>query len=64
LELERDNLRQYVAVTSEIEGADLGSVIDDIKAKLATGPQFPPAPSNSAASISNNRRNSIISWSS
>jgi multidrug efflux pump subunit AcrB len=42
LELQRDNLRQFIAVTAEIEGADLGSVIDDIKAKLATGPQFPP----------------------
>lgn len=41
LELERDDLRQYVAVTGELEGGDLGSVIRDIKQKLANDPRFP-----------------------
>jgi CzcA family heavy metal efflux pump len=35
LELERDDLRQYVAVTGELKGGDLGSVIKEIQAKLA-----------------------------
>jgi multidrug efflux pump subunit AcrB len=41
LELERDDMRQCVAVTSELEGGDLGGTIADIKAKLAAGPAFP-----------------------
>ena len=41
LELQREDLRQYVAVTGELEGGDLGSVIADIKAKLANDPRFP-----------------------
>jgi multidrug efflux pump subunit AcrB len=42
LELERDDLRQYVAVTGELEGGDLGGVMDEIKAKLAGDSRFPP----------------------
>jgi multidrug efflux pump subunit AcrB len=42
LELERDDLRQYVAVTGELEGGDLGGVIEDIKAKLSGDSRFPP----------------------
>jgi CzcA family heavy metal efflux pump len=42
LELERDDLRQYVAVTGELEGGDLGGVVDEIKAKLAGDSRFPP----------------------
>jgi multidrug efflux pump subunit AcrB len=41
LELERDDLRQYVAVTGELQGGDLGSVIRDIKEKLAKDSRFP-----------------------
>jgi CzcA family heavy metal efflux pump len=41
LELWRDDLRQYVAVIAEIENGDLGSVIKDIKTKLANDPRFP-----------------------
>jgi multidrug efflux pump subunit AcrB len=41
LELERDDLRQYVAVTGELENGDLGSVIQEIKAKLANDARFP-----------------------
>ncbi len=41
LELERDDLRQYVAVTGELENGDLGTVIQEIKAKLANDPRFP-----------------------
>lgn len=40
LELQREDLRQYVRVTGNIENADLGSVIADIKAKLANDPRF------------------------
>ncbi len=42
LELEREDLRQYVAVTGGIEKADLGSVIADIKSKLAKDLRFIP----------------------
>ena len=41
LELWRDDLRQYVAVTSELENADLGSVMANIRAKLANDTRFP-----------------------
>ena len=41
LELERDDLRQYVAVTGDLENGDLGTVIPEIKAKLANDPRFP-----------------------
>jgi CzcA family heavy metal efflux pump len=42
LELWRDDLRQYVAVTSELENADLGSVMANIRAKLGNDVRFPP----------------------
>jgi multidrug efflux pump subunit AcrB len=42
LELWRDNLRQFVAVTGELENGDLGTVISDIRKKLANDPRFPP----------------------
>jgi CzcA family heavy metal efflux pump len=42
LELERQDLRQYVAVTGELEGGDLGTVIHDIQKKLANDSRFPP----------------------
>jgi CzcA family heavy metal efflux pump len=41
LELWRDDLRQYAAVTAELEGADLGSVMANIKAKMAGDARFP-----------------------
>jgi multidrug efflux pump subunit AcrB len=41
LELERDNLRQYVAVTGELENGDLGSVMAEIRKKLANDSRFP-----------------------
>jgi multidrug efflux pump subunit AcrB len=34
-------MRQYVPVTAELEGGDLGGTIDDIKKKLANDPRFP-----------------------
>lgn len=43
LELERDDLRQFVAVTGELENGDLGAVIQEIKAKLTNDPRFPVA---------------------
>lgn len=41
LELERDDLRQYVAVTGGLENGDLGTAIQEIKTKLANDPRFP-----------------------
>lgn len=41
LELWRDDLRQYVAVTAELENADLGSVMANIKSKMAGDARFP-----------------------
>jgi len=42
MELQREDLRQYIAVSAEIEGGDLGGVMEEIKAKMATGQQYPP----------------------
>jgi CzcA family heavy metal efflux pump len=41
-EIERDGLRQTVAVTARLEGVDLGSAIGAIKAKLAKEVKLPP----------------------
>ena len=40
-ELDRDGLRQTIAVTARLEGRDLGSAIRDIKAKLAQQVHLP-----------------------
>jgi CzcA family heavy metal efflux pump len=42
LELERDDLRQDVAVTANLEGRDLGSGMRAVKAALDHDPQLPP----------------------
>jgi len=41
LELWREDQRQYVAVTAELENRDLGSAVAEIKAKLAHDDRFP-----------------------
>jgi CzcA family heavy metal efflux pump len=41
-EIERDGLRQSVAVTARITGADLGTTIAKIKAQLASDVKLPP----------------------
>jgi multidrug efflux pump subunit AcrB len=41
-ELERDGLRTTVAVTARLEGTDLGSAINTIKAQLAKDVKLPP----------------------
>ncbi len=41
-EIERDGLRQSVAVTARLTGRDLGSAIDEIKQKLAKEVKLPP----------------------
>ncbi len=41
-EIERDGLRQSVAVTARLEGKDLGTAINEIKAKLVTDVKLPP----------------------
>lgn len=42
LEIEREDLRRYVAVTGELEGGDLGSVMRDVQAKLSHDARFQP----------------------
>ncbi|HEY7115585.1 MAG TPA: efflux RND transporter permease subunit, partial [Tepidisphaeraceae bacterium] len=42
LELRREDLRQNVAVTARLEGRDLGSAMDEIRAKLAKELPLPP----------------------
>jgi multidrug efflux pump subunit AcrB len=41
-EIERDGLRQSVAVTARLTGSDLGTAINQIKAQLAKDVKFPP----------------------
>lgn len=41
-EIERDGLRQSVAVTARLSGSDLGTAIGQIKAKLAREVKLPP----------------------
>jgi multidrug efflux pump subunit AcrB len=41
-EIERDGLRQSVAVTARLSGSDLGSAIRAIQSKLARDVKFPP----------------------
>jgi multidrug efflux pump subunit AcrB len=41
-EIERDGLRQSVAVTARLSGSDLGTAISEIKAALARGVKLPP----------------------
>ncbi len=40
-EIDREGLRQFVAVTARIKDRDLGRTVDDIKAKLAKGLTIP-----------------------
>ena len=42
LELHRDNLRQNVSVTARLEGRDLGSAMEEIRAKLKQDDTIPP----------------------
>jgi multidrug efflux pump subunit AcrB len=41
-EIERDGLRQSVAVTARLSGSDLGTAINTIKAQLPKDVKFPP----------------------
>jgi hydrophobe/amphiphile efflux-1 (HAE1) family protein len=41
-EIERENLRQMVAVSGRLEGKDLGSAIDEIRNQLAKDVKLPP----------------------
>ena len=41
-EIERENLRQMVAVTGRLEGKDLGTAISEIRNKLAKDVKLPP----------------------
>ena len=42
LEMEREDLRQYVAVTARLEGRDLGSAMAEIQSKLGQDKSIPP----------------------
>ncbi|MEP7120855.1 MAG: efflux RND transporter permease subunit [Byssovorax sp.] len=42
LEMHREDLRENVAVTARLEGRDLGSAVDEIRAKLEKDPAIPP----------------------
>ena len=42
LELQREDLRQLVAVSARLENRDLGSAIAEIKAKLSQDSSLPP----------------------
>jgi CzcA family heavy metal efflux pump len=42
LEMEREDLRQYVAVTARLEGRDLGSAMQEIEEKLSQDKTIPP----------------------
>ena len=42
LELQREDLRQLVAVSARLENRDLGSAIAEIKAQLSQDPSLPP----------------------
>ena len=42
LELRREDLRQAVAVSARLEGRDLGSAMDEIRAKLSKDASLPP----------------------
>ncbi|HEV7375420.1 MAG TPA: efflux RND transporter permease subunit [Pyrinomonadaceae bacterium] len=41
-EIDRESLRQFVAVTARLEGTDLGTAIAQIKTQLATTVKLPP----------------------
>jgi multidrug efflux pump subunit AcrB len=41
VEIERENLRQFIGVHSETEGVDLGAVMDAIRSKIDNDPRFP-----------------------
>ncbi len=41
-EINRENLRQTVAITGRLEGKDLGTAISDIRSQLAKEVRFPP----------------------
>jgi multidrug efflux pump subunit AcrB len=41
-EIERENLRQMIAVTGRLEGSDLGSAIRQIQSQLVTDVKLPP----------------------
>ncbi len=43
LELQREDLRQLVAISARLENRDLGSAISEIKAKLSQDQTLPPA---------------------
>jgi len=60
VELDREDLRQNVAVTGRLEGRDLGSAMAEIRSKLASDNAIPPDRSNMGAFISSSRSRSLI----
>jgi multidrug efflux pump subunit AcrB len=60
-EIDREGLRQLVAVTARIEGRDLGSTITDIKKKLATELTLPRGTSLSYGGVYQTQQESFQS---
>lgn len=58
-ELDRENLRQMLAVTGRISGRDLGSVMKDVKAELAQKLPLPPGTTISYGGVYRNQQESF-----
>ena len=58
-EIDRENLRQMLAVTGRISGRDLGSVMRDVKAELAKKLTLPPGTSISYGGVYKNQQESF-----
>ncbi len=58
-ELDRENLRQMLAVTGRITGRDLGSVMRDVKAELAKKLALPPGVTISYGGVYKNQQESF-----
>ena len=58
-EIDRENLRQMLAVTGRISGRDLGSVMRDVKAELAKKLTLPPGTSISYGGVYRNQQESF-----
>jgi len=58
-EIDRENLRQMLAVTGRISGRDLGSVMRDVKAELAKKLTLPPGTTISYGGVYRNQQESF-----
>lgn len=58
-EIDRENLRQMLAVTGRISGSDLGSVMKEVKAQLASNLTLPPGTSITYGGVYKNQQESF-----